>query len=382
MAASGYIVFHAEQSIADRHALLRSLDSSARSAQSALADLRAAEQAYVASGQGAAFWMPKVTSLVETAEEHVDALRSTAQSGEARARLMEASASLAEFKNVDQRARDYLKSNQLLMAADVVFTEGGETVVAAGRQVDAAVVVEQQAFDAFEAAQRKTQLYALFTAGGISVLVLLLLLPRGRAEADAADVAAEAEEAETREEAARPGTPPAPSPAEELPRASAPVLKTAAALCTDFGRVRDLEDLQHLLGRAADALDATGLVVWLGTAAGGNLRPVVAHGYAQQLLDRMPPIPRSADNAAAAAYRTGALQIVLARPGVSSGALVAPLVAPEGCIGSLTAEIRGGAESSDAVQSLAIIFAAQLAGVLAGSAQADAAQAPPRAANL
>jgi GAF domain-containing protein len=81
----------------------------------------------------------------------------------------------------------------------------------------------------------------------------------------------------------------------------------------------------------------------------------------------MPVVPRAADNAAAAAYRTSTLQIVLARPGASSGAVVAPLLSPEGCIGALTAEINDRGETSDAVQAFAEIFAAQLASVLASS---------------
>jgi hypothetical protein len=81
----------------------------------------------------------------------------------------------------------------------------------------------------------------------------------------------------------------------------------------------------------------------------------------------MPAVPRSADNAAAAAYRSGTLQIVLRRPGASTGAVVAPIVAADGCIGALSAEIRHGAETSEAVQALAEIAAAHLAGVLASA---------------
>ena len=58
------------------------------------------------------------------------------------------------------------------------------------------------------------------------------------------------------------------------------------------------------------------------------------------------------------------MQIVLAHPGESNGAVVAPLLSTDGCIGALSAEIRGGGESSESVQALAAIFAAQLAGVL------------------
>jgi len=82
------------------------------------------------------------------------------------------------------------------------------------------------------------------------------------------------------------------------------------------------------------------------------------------MLSRLPPLPRSADNAAARAFRTGQFQIVLARPGTSEGAVVAPLLTPAGCVGVISAEIRGGGETSDVVQALAAIFAAQLANVV------------------
>src|SRR5213075_839955 len=102
-------------------------------------------------------------------------------------------------------------------------------------------------------------------------------------------------------------------------RAVSPILKGAAQLCTEFARVTSLEDLTALLGRAADMLDASGLVVWLGSPIGADLRPVLAHGYSDQALARMPTVPRSANNAAAAAYRSGTLQIVLTQPGSSAG---------------------------------------------------------------
>jgi hypothetical protein len=81
----------------------------------------------------------------------------------------------------------------------------------------------------------------------------------------------------------------------------------------------------------------------------------------------MAGVPRGANNAVANAYRGGHMQIVLARPGVSSGAVVAPLLSPVGCVGALTAEIRGGGETSDATQAFAAIFASQLANVVAAS---------------
>ena len=125
--------------------------------------------------------------------------------------------------------------------------------------------------------------------------------------------------------------------------------------------------MKTLLGRAAELLDASGLMLWMATASGAELRPALAHGYDPQTLARIPPVPRSAGNAAAAAFRTATLQIVLSRPGSSKGAIVAPVLSADGCIGVLSAEMRDGAEASETVQAVAAIIAAQLAGVVAST---------------
>ena len=119
-------------------------------------------------------------------------------------------------------------------------------------------------------------------------------------------------------------------------------------------------------------LDASGLLLWLANNAGTELRPALAHGYAPQTVARIPAVPRSADNAAAAAYRTGTLQIVLSRPGSSAkGAIVAPVFSVDGCAGVLSAEIRNGGEATDATQALAALIAAQLGGVCTMTAESD-----------
>ena len=377
LGAAAFFFIDSEKRIAERRAAVRAFDLQAREATNLLSNLRAAQQAYVAAGQGAALWMPKVAVFIDAAARNVDGLRPAAGSDAARRSLMEAAATVTQFDNVDKRARDYLRSDQQLMAADVVFTEGGETAAAAARHVEAARMAEYQALDASEAAQRRLEAYALAGAGAFAAILIALMAfaPRSSSAETAVADTSESRGGLLLGDPGRPSREASLSNAAiERPRGSVPALKAAAQLCTEFSRVNHLDDLTNLLGRAADLMDASGLVVWIGSAAGADLRPVLAHGYPAQALARMPAVPRSASNAVAAAYCAGALQIVLARPGASSGAIAAPLLAPEGCIGALTAEIRGGGETSDSVQALATIFAAQLAGVLAASAAPEAEQ--------
>jgi hypothetical protein len=366
LGVAAFFIYGSEQRIAQLAASLRAFDQHAREATTALTEARVSQQAYVAEGQGIGFWMPKVTSSMESAQASLAALRASG-SAAAQTALEQAAATTTEFTSIEQRVRDYLKSGQGLMAGDVIFTEGSETAANAGRQIEAARQAERQAFDVEEAGIRKLE--AMIGAGAAAVvgLIVLLLLPARRTAAnDAAESPLSI--APTGTIAAAPAAPP-----------HATTFKAAASLATDFGRVRDLDELTRTLGRAADAMDASGVMVWMGSTRGGDLRPVMAHGYAADVLARIPPVPRSADNAAAAAYRSGTLQIVLSRPGKSSGAIVAPILSPEGCVGALSAEIRHGAETSEAVQAVAEIAAAHLAGVLATTpadiGEAKAAQA-------
>lgn len=375
LALAGAAVFlvRSERQAIEQRAAVRAFDLKIRGSIDSVAELRADQQAYVAAGQGVAFWMPKVAVTLDAATGSLNGLRQTAASASARSAIDEASATLAEFAAVDKRARDYLKSGQQLMAGDVIFTEGGETAAAAVRQLEAARLAEHQALDAADAARRRLEATVGGGALGAAALIVLLLVPvRRQRAAEMAEAAEPVEELPLKQ--------PEPVPVAPARAAGGAVLalKAAAELCTDLGRVSGVDQLNILLGRAADMMDASGVIVWVGDSAGGDLRAVLAHGYPPQVLSRMPAVPKSDNNAAAAAYRTGHLQIVMSRPG-ASGAVVAPLVSPEGCIGAFTAEVRAGGEASDSVQALAMIFAAQLANVLAVSPapQQEARDAAP-----
>ena len=390
LGAAAFFLITTEQKVADRRDALRTFDLRAREAAVALADARAAQQAYVAAGQSSTYWIPKVATIVQEVATTLEALRGTVISATAGQALLDAASAVTEFGNVDKRVRDYLKADESLMASDIVFSEG---TVAAGRaavQVEAARLAEHQAFDADEATLRRLEAYAIGAAAGLSGLILAILgLARGSSRQQVA-LPSELDASTTgelplRESSAslgRVSPPPVVAPPAAIAPPPAPVrapsavaLRAAADLCTEFGRIHDLADLKALLGRAARVMDANGLVVWLGSPAGIDLQPVLAHGYSDQVLSLMRAVPRSADNAAAAAYRTGALQTVMARPGTLLGAVVAPLLSADGCIGALTAEVRDGGETSEQVQALASIFAAQLAGILAASTTGAASEA-------
>ena len=149
-------------------------------------------------------------------------------------------------------------------------------------------------------------------------------------------------------------------PGARTPQPAAADLAEAARLCTELAQVSDTDQLRQLLGRAVTLLHASGIVVWLGGVNGARLRPAFSHGYSQQALARMEGIDRGDENAVSAAYRSGRLQAVAADDRRTS-ALVAPLLAPAGCVGAMAVEIAAGAEQDAGLRALAQLVAAQLA---------------------
>ncbi len=370
--AAAFLLNSSNQHIAQQAASLRAFDQHARDASDALVEARVSQQAYVAVGQGIPFWTGRASAALQSATTALTALHESAGAS-ARTALDEATATVVEFAAIDKRVRDYLKSGQPLMAGDVIFTEGSDAAATAVRQIETARLAEHQADETQVTGIRKQQMLTAAVAAGLVGVIVLLLIPVPRStvsETPAVSSSSIAPMAPATVEVAVPAP----------PRATGSMFKAATDVVTDFGRVRDLDELVRVLGRAADAMDASGLMVWAGSVDGSDLRPVLAHGYSAEMIARIPPVPRSADNAAAAAYRSGTLQIVVSRPGGSSGAVVAPILSADGCIGALSAEIRSGGETSDSVQALAIIFAAHLAGVIGTSPAADVTE-PKTAAN-
>jgi hypothetical protein len=93
---------------------------------------------------------------------------------------------------------------------------------------------------------------------------------------------------------------------------------------------------------------------------GRELTAVIAHGYPQNLVSRLGTIARDAENATAAAFRTGVVQTVKS-DAVSHGAIAAPLITPAGPVGVMAAEVLNDGERNEMTRAAAAIVAAQLA---------------------
>lgn len=364
-----------------------------------LGDLRAAQQAYVAAGQDRLYWTARVNSHLGTVRSGLENLRRLAITPASIDALDSADGAVTDLERMDGRARERVDLEQPLMASDLIFTDGLELAARANTNVELARATERTTRNETIRAARSLQATMITTAAGVSVLAVLLLIPMKRAEGPAPFESIDAEKTEavlTDELGLSVEDPkmldtldlnavdPSPAAPDTAPGPAAdslepvPDLRVAADLCTDLCKVTDTSEFPELLARAAALMNATGVIIWVRDSSGHALRPAIGHGYPARALAQLGSIPEDGNNATAAAYRSARMQVV-ERDDTKSGALAAPLLAANSCVGVLSAELRAGWESSEAVQATAAIMAAQLATLLSADPAADTAAPPAEA---
>lgn len=362
---AGYLLWDSHrQSIATAERS-RTLNAALDAILSDVADLSAAQQAYVAPGQSDGPWIARVSSLLQRLYDQAAALRSAGGAAESAARTM--GESLDAIVAIDSHAREYLRMGEDLMASDLVFNDARESLAAMTAAVKTLKVVDAAAHRDALAGQGVLQASVLGVAAGLWLVGMLVLMRAPNPETLAASVEVPAlveVPAEPRIDA------PAAAPVQ------APIdWQRAANVCGDLARLTDGAQLPGIIGNIGRALDAPGVILWLG--AGEQLFAAAAHGYEARVVSRLGQIDRGADNATAAAWRTALLQTVAA-DAVANGAIVAPVVGPSGCRGALAVEVRPGRESDPAVQSVVSMIGAQLGGLVAAwpPASATAEESP------
>src|SRR5436305_2929369 len=118
LAAAGALVWSSESRTHADDASLRIATDASRHALVDAADLRAAQQAYVAVGQGEDFWFARVSALTNDLEDVLAVFKGHLSSGEALAAADEAIRTMQDFGAVDKRARDDTHARQLAQASD------------------------------------------------------------------------------------------------------------------------------------------------------------------------------------------------------------------------------------------------------------------------
>jgi hypothetical protein len=337
------------------------LDSDFTAASVALADLKAVEAGFVAAGQSPEFWTSRATDILDQLDGAIAGFAATSRAASAAPHYDAAATVLQNLTKIDGRAREQVTRGERFLAADLVFLDGLDANRRLAQELTAARDLERA--DADQRTTRIVRWRLAMNALALGVGVLLVLLSSGsrRASVPAAEPEQPGRTATIMGDlrSVEPAPPLSPAPA------SAVDVSAAAALCVDLARLLNVHDLPALLGRAADVLDAKGLVLWMADPGRTYLRPTLAHGYTERVLQRLGTLSVDADNVTSLAFRTLELQVVPGPPN-GHGAIAAPLITSHGCTGVLAAEISNAA-GDDSRRALVRIIAAQLATVVASS---------------
>lgn len=360
-AIAALLLRNIEQRTGDLRAGRADVDARLAGLSDALASIGAAQQSYVAPGQRDEPWFQRMSALVRQLYDDTAALRPLLRSAAADETIQALSDGTDALIGADTRARENLRLGQELMAADVIFSDSRNTLDQMSGRVRSLRDAEHAAHDAALAGLSRDRwiVIGVMALGWLAVVVALVPIP---AAGSAAPFSLSLSEPPNTAGGDAQGTRP---PAVDLPE--------AAAVCTALSRLNSTAALPGLLARAAGVLDASGIILWMG--AGEELFAVTAHGYRPQMIARLGPIARSADNATAGAWRSGEVMTVEGESD-STGAIVAPMFGPETCIGVLAIEVRPGRENDPSARAVAVMIAAQLATAVSAWPAASPAQAP------
>ncbi len=360
IASAGFLWLSGQQ-IASAHRAAVLADARVDALLAGLSECRAALQAYVAPGQSVTTWAQRSAALQTQMTDDVAALEGLQGAGPVVAAVRPALATLAK---IDGRAREYLRSGDDLMAADLAFNEARETTAGATEALHGWRAAQQASAAATASGIQFQQMVALGVGVVAWALSLLLVWKRPATPVLAAAPVETAAPAttDTQLDMAFP----------VAPTHSVLDLPVAAQACGAFAMASDSAQLKAALGRGAEAIGAKGVVVWLGV--GEELFAVASHGYDERHLRR--PIARNAQNVTAEAWRTGE-GVAVAADGDAPGVLVVPMAGSAGCRGVVSAELLPGRPANTDRQALLSMFAAQLVGVVGAATPATAAAQAP-----
>ena len=136
-----------DKSLGAERASAVAIDRAIESALLALADLRTAQAGYVASGQGAAFWMTRVSDLSAGLADAIGTLKSTSSSAAAISHYDAAAAAFASSRSLTG-ARSLVRTEQRPLASDAIFMNGLGITLRATHELADAREVERAASEA------------------------------------------------------------------------------------------------------------------------------------------------------------------------------------------------------------------------------------------
>src|SRR4030095_16271737 len=183
-AIGGFFVFDAYRRAAHIEKSAREVNSRIEQMITTAGDLAATQRAYVAQGQPQQPWFERTATLLQQFGQLQSATRSLLTSRDALAAIDAINEQFKTVVLVDGKSREYIEQGESLLAADLIFSEGNESVAAVVKTLRVVEASEQQAVGSLQSDLERQQ---WGTLAGITVIWfagLVLLTPARSPQAD------------------------------------------------------------------------------------------------------------------------------------------------------------------------------------------------------
>jgi hypothetical protein len=136
-----------------------------------IADLRAAQAGYVATGQAPGAWMTRATEAFDRVTRGLEARKAAAPNADARAKYEAALKSVANLGSIDSRVRESIAQEDRLHAGDLIFIDAQQTADTAQSELTVARAAEEQA-----ATQRTSRLSMMrLGMNGLAIVFITII---------------------------------------------------------------------------------------------------------------------------------------------------------------------------------------------------------------
>src|SRR5215470_13574028 len=156
-AIGGFFVFDAHRRVADIETDAREVHSRVEQMLTAAGDFAAAQYAYVAQGQPQQPWFERSAMLLKQFGQLQSGVRPLLKSRDAVRAIEEVDEQFKTIAIIEGRSREYLERGDSLLAADLIFSEGHESMAAAVKTLSMIDTSEQQVTSAMRSDLERQQ---------------------------------------------------------------------------------------------------------------------------------------------------------------------------------------------------------------------------------
>ncbi len=138
-------------------------------------ELRAAQRAYVSSGQGYAYWKPSTDHAIQQIRQDLATLKTSVPraAGAADAALE----ALNDTMRIEKRIEEAAQAGRIPFAADLIFADGLQANLALQRAIDAAITAARGDLEAYQRDARVQELLLAAESACIGLFLALMWYP-------------------------------------------------------------------------------------------------------------------------------------------------------------------------------------------------------------